>query len=222
METILRHIVMSLLLIAAAPAVMAATAFDNFGDDFGYDGTAGVLASGTGGTFGHRSAALQFTASQSGKLTQLMLPLSAKNNGRPNDGLRLTLFEDVDDQLGATLETLVLDDICYVDFECEQGQLYTATAAGTTDITAGMTYWLLASSDLEDAEFTWYLTTETDPALVGIFNGLTGVFLFDTPPALRVDVIPDGGNGGGELPEPTTVLLAPLMAWAIRRAARGR
>ena len=222
METILRHIVMSLLLIAAAPAVMAATAFENFGDDFGYDGSVGVLASGTGGTFGHRSAALQFTASQSGKLTQLMLPLSAKNNGRPNDGLRLTLFEDVDDQLGATLETLVLDDICYVDFECEQGQLYTATAAGTTDITAGMTYWLLASSDLEDAEFTWYLTTQTDPALVGIFNGLTGVFLFDTPPALRVDVIPDGGSGGGELPEPATVLLAPLMAWAIRRAARGR
>jgi len=222
METFYRHLVAALLTLATMPVAMAATAFNNFGDELSYDGTLGVLASGTGGTFGHRSAALQFTATQSGKLTELMLPLSAKDNGRPNDGLRLTLLEDVEDQLGATLETVVLNDICYVDFECEQGQVYTAAASGTTDITEGMTYWLLASSDLEDAEFTWYLTTESDPALVGIFNGLTGIFLFDTPPALLVTVTPDGGNGGGEVPEPATVLLAPLMAWAIRRATRAR
>lgn len=220
MEICFRNLIAALLMFAAMPAV-SATAFDNFGDELGYDGSAGVLASGTGGTFGHRSSALQFTATQSGKLAGLTLPLSAKNDGRPNDGLRLTLLEDVEDQLGATLETVVLNDICYVDFECEQGQVYTAAASGNTDITAGMTYWLLASSDLEDAEFTWYLTTESDPALVGIFNGLTGIFLFDTPPALLVTVTPDGGNGG-EVPEPATVLLAPLMAWAIRRATRTR
>jgi len=220
MGTVCRLIIAaSLVLLAASPAIAVPT-FDNFGAAFSYDGTSGVLVSGTAGTFGHRSAALQFTATQSGKFSMVTLPLSAKDNGRPNDGLRLTLLEDDQDQLGTALESLVLDDICYVDFECEMGQLYSAAAAGTTDIVAGTTYWLLASSDLEAAEFTWYLTSQTNPALVAIFNGLTGVFLFDTPPALLVSVTPP--NGGGDIPEPGHLLLAPLVAWGIRRATLRR
>jgi len=216
MRTICRVTTAASLMLAAASPAIAVPTFDNFGEAFSYDGTTGVLISGTAGTFGHRSAALQFTATQSGKFSQVTLPLSAKDNGRPNDGLRLTLLDDDQDQPGTALESLLLDDICYVDFECELGQLYSAAAAGTTDIVAGSTYWLLASSDLEAAEFTWYLTSEVNPALVAIFNGLTGVFVFDTPPALLVSVTP--GNGGGELPEPGSLLLAPLVAWGIRRA----
>lgn len=221
MRTICQQLVVAMLMLSATTGARAVATSDNFGDAFGYDGSTGVLVSGAGGTFGHQSAALQFTATQSGKFTQVILPLSAKDNGRPNDGLRLTLREDDQDQPGAELESLLLDDICYVDFECEQGQLFSGMATGTTDITAGTTYWLFAASDLEDAEFTWYLTNESNPALVGIFNGLSGTFLFDTPPALLVAVTP-GNNGGGEVPEPAALLLAPLLAWGMRRAMRSR
>lgn len=220
MRLVVRGVFAALLSFVFASAAMAVPAFDNFGENFSYEGSTGVLVSGAAGTFGHRSAALQFTATQSGKLAQLTLPLSAKDGGRPNDGLRLTLLDDDGNQPGAALESVVLNNICYVNNECEQGQLYTAMAGGTTEIDAGSTYWLLASSDLEAAEFTWYLTTETDPALVAIFNGLTGIFVFATPPALFIGVT--SANGGGEVPEPVSLLFAPIVAWSIRRAIVSR
>lgn len=211
-----------LLLVIGTSFSHAVTTFNNFGPEFGRDQTAGVLVSGSEGEFGERVAGLQFTAGASGTFYRLWIAVSAKNNGRPNDGLRLTLTTDDANLPGEALESLVLNDVCYVDFECPSGQLYSLTASGTTELIQGTTYWLLGTSDLASADFTWYLTSEIAPALVYLENGFIGTLPFNSPPALRIDVAEEPG-GGGEIPEPTSLLLLTLLAGialTLRASAR--
>lgn len=211
-----------LLLVAGMSLAHAVTAFDNFGPEFGRDQTAGVLVSGTEGEFGERVAGLQFTAATSGTFYRLWIAVSAKNNGRPNDGLRLTLTTNDADLPGEALESLVLNDVCYVDFECANGQLYSLSASGATELIQGTTYWILGTSDLASADFTWYLTSEVAPGLVYLENGFVGTLPFNSPPALRIDVAQEPG-GGGEVPEPASLLLLALLAGTalvLRASAR--
>jgi len=199
----------SLFLVLGLPLAHADTAFSNFGPEFARDQTTGVIVSGDEGEFGERIAGLQFTAGVTGTFDRLWIAASAKDNGRPNDGLRLTLTSDNSDLPGDALESLVLNDVCYVDFECPNGQLYSLYAANTTELVQGTTYWLVATSDLAAADFTWYLTSEQNPGLVYLENGFVGTFPFNFPPALRIDVIAD--TGGGELPEPALPLLLAML-----------
>ena len=199
-----------LLAVCWVSPALALPAFDNFGEGGAYDSSGGLIVSGPGGLFGQFSGGIQFTPSVTGFLSQLVLPLSAKDNGRPNDGFRVTLRSDDADTPGTVLESLVLNDVCYVDFDCEQGRLHTIDAAGTTELTAGTPYWLIATSDEEDADFLWYFTEAVDPTLVYIANGFEVVLPFVSPPALRVSVIPDSG-GNGEIPEPSALLVFSLL-----------
>lgn len=200
-----------LLAVSWVSSALAVSAFDNFGDGDVFDPTGGLVVSGPGGLFGQFSSGLQFTSSVTGFVSQLVLPLSAKDNGRPNDGFRVTLHADDGNWPGAALESLVLNDICYVDFDCEQGQLHSIDASGTTELTAGTPYWLIASADEENADFLWYFTDAVDPASVYIASdGFEVVLPFVSPPALRVSVIPDSG-GNGEIPEPPALLVLSLL-----------
>lgn len=211
-------------LLAAAvlgvPSAFAITAFDNFGPDLA-TGPGFVIASGEQGEFGERTSGLQFTAGATGLLYQFALVLSAKNGGRPNDGLRLTLYTDAGDLPGTALESIILNDICYVDFDCPTGELVSAQATGTTLLEEGEVYWLLASSDFVAGDFAWYLTTENQPSLVYIDNGITGTFEFEFPPGLRVQVTPEMPPS---VPEPASLLLLGMAAAALsfRRISSAR
>src|SRR5581483_6427303 len=131
-------------------------------------------------------------------------------------GLRFTLTEDNGDTPGSALESVVLNDVCYVDFDCPEGQLYMLSASSSRLLSAAVSYWLLASSDLPDGTFIWYLTSEIAPALVYLQDGFTGVFEFSSPPALRVDVTPVVT----EVFEPATPVLLATLALLIAISIR--
>jgi len=214
-------IIFALLLTAVAlgpRSAHAIVAFDNFGPGSSTSSDS-VIASGVDGEFGERLSGLQFTATATGLVSQLSLVVSAKDNGRPNDGLRLTLFTDNGDLPGTALESLVVNDVCYVDFDCPTGELISAQAAGSTLIEEGSTYWLVASADLPTADFAWYLTTESLPGLVFIDNGFTGTLEFEFPPALRVKVVEEPGP---VVPEPGALSLLAVAALGLILRIRPR
>ncbi len=212
---LLHRFIKTTLLLATLTALPAhaLVAYDNFGPMFDYDPTSGVIVSGEQGLFGTRVAGLQFIAGASGTLNSISIAASAKDSGRPNDGFRLTITADDSDLPGEALGSVVLNDICYVDFECPQGMVQTAMVASDIELMEGTTYWVVGTSDLALADFTWYLTSVADPSLVYIENGFTGVFPFEFPPTLKITVVDENG-GGGEVPEPPLQLLLLLGAIA--------
>jgi len=193
-----------------ASSARAVVSFDNLGPGL-ETGPGAILVAGSAGEFGTILGGIQFTAQQSGFFSSITVVVSSKDDGRPNDGLRFTLRENDADTPGAAIESVVLNDVCYVDgaaATCPEGAPRSVNASSTNLLSAGTAYWLIATSDLDTADFSWYLTSAIDPALVYIENGFTGTLLFDSPPGLRVAVTPELVP---TIPEPATLALLGLV-----------
>lgn len=207
------------LLALTASTAQAEIAFDSFGPNFTYDANLGFVVGVDG--FGVNSIGVRFTSEATGLFSTLWIAANAKD-GTPNDGLVYSLKEDENGTPDGPLESVVFDDICFTS-QCLNGQVYSASGAGTTLLTAGEQYWLVATVADPESGFFWFASPPGEgPGTVWVQNDLFPegtVFEFAQPPVFRIDVM---GESPGEAPEPPALLLiaAILTLVGVQRAGK--
>lgn len=215
----IRIVIAVLSVVLWHPGAHAATAFDNFGPGFDRSETISFPIAGDPDSIFLSTVGVRFVANESGDFSNLWVAAGAFDSGRPNDGLRFSLAADDAGSPGEVLESVVLNDVCFlIPSDCPFGNVYSIAASGTTPIEEGVAYWILASADLAESQFSWYATTgATGAADVYLENGIDDVLPdVPTPPAIRVDVVTDVTP----IPEPEAPLLLGsmmLVAWLQKR-----
>jgi len=211
-KTLLASFVAVVLWIAGSGA-HAATTFNNFGPNFTYDTNLGFVVGVDG--FGMNTVGALFTAEQTGFFSTLFVAANARVN-TPNDGLTYSLRADVGGRPNGLLESIVFNDVCF-DVQCPDGELLIGGASGTTLLTAGTQYWLVATATNPDSGFFWFASLPGNAGTIFIQNLLFpdgAVFPFDQLPVFRIDVVPVGA----QVPEPSQlalVLCALLLVYLL-------
>lgn len=178
------HII-CLLLMLVASADAQTIAFNNFGPGDSYDPVgAWGIANNAGGhtyTFGAR-----FVPTATGSVSDIWLP--AELSGGSNN-LEVALMSDSGGQPGSVMETWsFINELNGISSTILHG-----IGVGTTQITAGQTYWLVASAPVSGTFASW---NQTSPVVYGTYAfsttvGFGGPWLIETDevePAFRVAV----------------------------------
>ncbi len=192
-----------LALLLISPAAYAAVVADRFGPGFSYQEDLGFIVGING--FGVNSIGVRFTSEATGTFSTLRIAANA-NDGGANDGLTYSLRQDAGGAPDGLLESVVFDDVCF-ESQCPNGEVYSAIGSGTSLLTAGEHYWLVASVSDVNSGFFWFASLPGQgPGTVWVQNLLFPngeIFDFAQPPVFRIDVQTDQP---GQAPEPTALV----------------
>jgi len=201
-----------LIMLLISPGVHAAIAFQNFGPGFTYEDDLGFIVGVNG--FGVNSIGVRFTSEATGAFSMLWVAVNARD-GTPNDGLTYSLRQDLGGAPDGVIESVVFDDVCF-ESQCPDGQVYSASGSGSSLLTAGERYWLVATVSDSSSGFFWFASPPGEGAgTIWVQNLLFpdgAVFDFAQPPVFRIDVLNDQP---GEASEPGALALFVAMALAL-------
>ena len=149
-----RNITALAILVFAMSSVVSASdvVYDTIGPTFDEGVSNNTLFIGGSGDYEGQRGAAPFTPTASGLLASVEMPVLCTSPSRQNGTAVVSLYSDVNGQIGSLLEVIDSGSLWP-----EQVQVVQFNSSANTPLVAGTQYWVVADAPLDDSgDYAWH------------------------------------------------------------------